>query len=163
MRNLLSKIIKGIATRWSSLAIVQKVIVVSVGVILFAGIIFALSLGTQQSSVLIFTNPIEDATLLDRISIRLDEENIAYKIEANNTISVSSTQIARRTRNILIREGLLPTNTDPWELFDVTRWTQTDFERNVNLRRSITRQITQHIEALDDIDNAQINLVMPER
>jgi flagellar M-ring protein FliF len=43
------------------------------------------------------------------------------------------------------------------------RWTVTDFEQNVNLRRSIIRQVTQHIEALDDVDRANVILTMPER
>jgi flagellar M-ring protein FliF len=65
-------------------------------------------------------------------------------------------------RALLTREDLIPAETDPWELFDMERWTQTDFERNVNLQRSITRQLEQHIEALDDVDSASVNLVIPQ-
>jgi len=63
---------------------------------------------------------------------------------------------------ILTREDLIPTGTDPWAIFDRDRWTITDFERNVNLRRSITQMVTDHIKALDDVDNANVNIVLPE-
>jgi flagellar M-ring protein FliF len=63
---------------------------------------------------------------------------------------------------ILVQEDLIPPETDPWELFDQERWTQTDFERNVNLRRSIIRAVEQHIEALDEIDSASVQITMPE-
>ena len=69
---------------------------------------------------------------------------------------------AQRMRAILTREDLIPTGTDPWELFDIERWTLTDFERNVNLQRSIMRQLEQHITALDDVDSASVTIVMPE-
>ena len=70
---------------------------------------------------------------------------------------------ARRMRAILVREDLVPGNVDPWSLFDVERWTTTDFERNVNLQRSITQVVTEHIEALDDVDKANVVITMPEK
>lgn len=66
-------------------------------------------------------------------------------------------------RAILVREELVPVHMDPWALFDIDRWTITDFERSINLRRSITRAVEQHIVALDDVDAVSVNLVMPEK
>jgi flagellar M-ring protein FliF len=40
------------------------------------------------------------------------------------------------------------------------RWTLTDFERDVNLRRAITGQLEQHIFALEDVDDVNVNLVI---
>ncbi|MDP3176266.1 MAG: flagellar basal-body MS-ring/collar protein FliF, partial [Spirochaetaceae bacterium] len=50
-----------------------------------------------------------------------------------------------------------------WAIFDVERWSLTDFERNVNLRRAIIGQVTKQVEALDDVDKASVTLVMPEK
>jgi flagellar M-ring protein FliF len=69
---------------------------------------------------------------------------------------------AQRMRGILIREDLIPQGTDPWALFDRERWTITDFERKVNVRRAITQMVTDHIMALDDVDNAKVVIVIPE-
>ena len=63
---------------------------------------------------------------------------------------------------ILAREDLIPPEASPWDVFKMDRWTLTDFERNVNLRQAITRSVSQHIEALDDVDSAEVTLVMPE-
>ena len=41
-------------------------------------------------------------------------------------------------------------------------WTTTDFERDVNLQRAITKQLEQHIIALDDVDNVSVTLVVPK-
>src|SRR6185369_2415130 len=51
---------------------------------------------------------------------------------------------------------------DPWAVFDVERWTITDFERDINKQRAITKALEQHIGALEDIDAVGIELVMPE-
>jgi flagellar M-ring protein FliF len=64
-------------------------------------------------------------------------------------------------RAILIREDLVPQGIDPWDIFDRERWTITDFERDVNLRRAITQMVTNHIKALDDVDDATVAIVMP--
>ena len=76
-------------------------------------------------------------------------------------IYVEDEPTARRIRAILIREDLIPPKTDPWAIFDVERWTLTDFERDVNLQRAITRNLEQHILALDDVDAASVTLVVP--
>jgi flagellar M-ring protein FliF len=76
---------------------------------------------------------------------------------------VEDAKTAQRMRAILIREDMIPAGTDPWAIFDRDRWTITDFERNVNLRRSITQMVTDHIKSLDDVDDANVTVVMPER
>ncbi|MCL2520936.1 MAG: flagellar M-ring protein FliF, partial [Spirochaetaceae bacterium] len=101
-------------------------------------------------------------SLRDRILIRLDTEGISYSLSANGTIiNVENQQTARRARAILVREGLTPQNLDPWHLFDVNRWTTNQFLDNVNLQRSLTESLRQHIESLNDIDQAMVNLAVP--
>jgi flagellar M-ring protein FliF len=53
--------------------------------------------------------------------------------------------------------------TDPWAIFDQDRWTITDFERNINFQRAQTRMVTDHIKALDEVDNVNVTVVYPEQ
>ncbi len=82
---------------------------------------------------------------------------------AAGILTVPDEATARKARTILVREDLTPSNVSPWNLFDTERWTTTDFERNVNLLRSITSQVTQHIESLEEVDRANVVITMPER
>jgi flagellar M-ring protein FliF len=95
--------------------------------------------------------------------LRINQEGVKTTVNAAGLVNVADEATARRMRTILIREDLIPTGTDPWAIFDKERWTITDFERNVNFRRAQTRMITDHIRAIDDIDDANVTFDIPER
>lgn len=156
------KLIAQIKNLWSQWKPVQKVIFLSIVGVVVLGIVLLITFSAQPSRVELFSRPITDPEDLDRIGIRLDEEGIAYTVTSDAHILVDDQGAARRARSILVREDLVPPDTDPWQLFDVERWTQTDFERNVNLQRALTRQLEMHVEAIDDVDNASVTIAFPE-
>ncbi len=156
------KLIAQIKNLWSQWKPVQKVIFLSIVGVVVLGIVLLITFSAQPSRVELFSRPITDPEDLDRIGIRLDEEGIEYTVTSDAHILVDDQGAARRARSILVREDLVPPDTDPWQLFDVERWTQTDFERNVNLQRALTRQLEMHVEAIDDVDNASVTIAFPE-
>ena len=154
---------------WGSLSGAQRL---SLGgalavVVVAAGLIGASREGGPLSAgvrmVPLINAPVEDAGQLLRIAGRLDQEGVEYEIRAGDRIFVSDQDSARRLRGILIREDLIPAQTDPFSVFDLGRFTVTDFERSVNLQRALTRSLEQHIEALDEVAAAHVTLVVPER
>jgi flagellar M-ring protein FliF len=157
------KLIAQVRTYWDKWSMVQKLILAGILVAVLVGIAALVSVSSSPSLVSLFNGtPIRDDAARDRILLRLDQENIkAYETPAG-VVQVEDKRTAQRAIGILTREDLIPTNIDPWAIFDVERWTQTDFERNVNLRRAITQMVTDHIRALDDVDNANVTIVVPE-
>nr|WP_267507466.1 flagellar basal-body MS-ring/collar protein FliF [Borreliella afzelii] len=152
--------VKGIFKKAST---VQKI---ALGLIIFFVIfafVFLIGFSTKSQSIALFGVEIKDQYLLDRISQRLDRENVKYFLSSDGRIYLDDEKLAKKMRAILVREELVPVHMDPWALFDIDRWTITDFERSINLRRSITRAVEQHIVALDDVDAVSVNLVMPEK
>ena len=159
IRKLLSQI-QGIWKKWS---VIQKLIFAGILTGAVVGIILLFTVSSSPSMVPLLGVTITDQDQQDRIIMKLDEEGVKYNINADGRIYIEDDKTARRMRSLLIREDLIPQGTDPWAIFDVERWTLTDFERDVNLRRAITGALEQHIEALADVDNAQVSLVIPER
>jgi flagellar M-ring protein FliF len=106
--------------------------------------------------------PISDETARDRIITRINEEGFKAHVSANGVIMVDDVVTARKIRGILIREDLIPRGIDPWAIFDRERWTITDFERTVNLQRAIRQLVTDHIKALEGVDDARVTLVIPK-
>ncbi len=152
--------VKGLWTKWS---MVQKVILLGIVAAVIVVLVFALRFSATPTTVPLFNVPITDQAVRDDILFRLAQENVTADVSPAGIISVADQATARRMRSLLVREDLVPNNVDPWALFDVERWTITDFERNVNLQRSITQMVTQHIEALDDVDDANVTLTIPDK
>jgi len=157
------KLVTQIGVYWGKWSKVQKIILIGIVVAILAGITALVSVSSSPSLVSLFNGtPIRDVAVRDRILLRLDQEDIkAYETPAG-VIQVEDKRTAQRAISILTREDLIPVNMDPWAIFDIERWTITDFERNVNLRRAITQTVTEHIKALEDVDNANVTIVVPE-
>jgi len=158
----LKKMIAQIGGYWGKWSMLQRVILIGIVVAVLAGFAALISVSSSTGLVSVIDAPIRDEDARDRIVYRINEEGVSATVSPTGVIQVGDAATARRIRGILIREDLIPQGIDPWAIFDRERWTQTDFERNVNLRRAITQMITDHIKALDDVDNANVNIVMPE-
>jgi flagellar M-ring protein FliF len=163
MNEWLRQLLAQIKTLWGKWSVTQKIILFSVlGVAVLAVVLIAL-FSAAPSMVPLIGAPVKDDNNRARIVSVLDAEGVKYKVGADNMIYVSDAKTARRIRTILFREDLIPPKTDPWAIFDVERWTITDFERDVNLQRAITRSLEQHILSVDDVDAVSVSLVVPKK
>jgi flagellar biosynthesis/type III secretory pathway M-ring protein FliF/YscJ len=145
------------SNKWTT---IQKI---SFAVIAFAFVSGIIALLPAPAMAPVIGTPIRDEAVRARIVSRINQEGIKTSVAADGLVQVADENTARRARAILIQEDLIPTGTDPWEIFDRERWTITDFERNVNARREQTRMLTDLIKAIDDIDDVNIVIVYPER
>ncbi len=162
MNEWLKKMTAQLKTLWSKLTAVQKIILLAIAGVTVAGLIILLSISSSPDMVPLISTPITDQGQLDRISIELDKEGVPHKITPEGKIFVKDTRTARRMVSVLMRDDLIPKETSPWDVFKMDRWSLTDFERNVNLREAITKNLEQHIEALNDVDVAKVTLVLPK-
>jgi flagellar M-ring protein FliF len=162
MNEWFKRLIANIKRLWGNWSSTQKIIFFGVIGVALLGIILLVSFSAQPGMVPLLYRSIQDEEELNSILVRLDEEGVEYQVTADNRILVADERVAQRMRSVLTREDLIPAGTDPWELFDVDRWTVTDFERNVNLQRAIVRELEQHITALDSVDAASVSLAIPE-
>ena len=162
MNEWFKKTLTQIKTLWSKWTLIQKGILAAVVVTAIVIIVLLTSWSAKPSLVPLIDTPVTDATVRERIILRLNEENVKATVSQSGVISVNDEQTARRMRAILLREDLIPQNTDPWAIFDVERWTRTDFERNIDVRRAVIEEVRKHIKALDDVDDASVVVNMPE-
>lgn len=163
MNDFFKKLLNQIKTVWGSWKTTQRLIFFGVvgAVVLGVVLIFAFSAGPNL--VPVFTQPIKDPAAMDRITQKLDEEGIKVNVGADGRLLVPDDKTARRARTLLLRDDLVPSGTNPWDFLNVERWTTTDFERNVNLRIAIQKQLEEHLTALDDLDAAKVVLQIPEK
>ena len=162
MNEWIQRMLERIRKLWGQWRPVQRLTFLGIVAIVIVAVVLLTVVSAAPSQVAILNQPIADPERLAEIASRLDTEGVDYTITADNRLMVDDRRTAQRMRSILAREELLPDGTDPWALFDIDRFTITEFERNVNLQRSLTNQIEQHITALDDVDAAGVALVLPE-
>ena len=161
MNDFFKKLLDQIKTLWGKWSWVQRLTLIGVAVATVIAIIMVMVLSSQPSRVALIGTAIKDQQSVLAITARLDQENIPYTATEDGHIYVNDTKTALRARAILFRENLIPSSTDPFAIFDVERWTITDFERDINKQRAMTKALEQHIGALEDIDAVNIELVMP--
>ncbi len=147
---------------WSKWKPIQKVILFGIIAVVIIVIVASVKLSAKPSTVRLFNAPVTDQTSLTQILDRLSQENVnAYTNDAGY-ISVDDDKTARRMREILISENLVPSSVDPWAGFYDRSWSTTDADQNVKLKNTIQKQLKQHIEAIAEVQLADVNIVLPE-
>ena len=162
MNEWFKKTIEQIKALWGKWTTVQKIILLAVVVAAVVLIILLFSMSARPSMVPLITAPIADESDREQISIRLDQEGIKHTVSADGKIFVEDQKTARKMIALLAREDLLPEESSPWDVFQMDRWTVTQFEREIKQRQAITQRLEQFIEALPEIDSAEVILVLPE-
>lgn len=162
MNEWFKKTSESIKNFWTKGSLVQKIVFFAIVAVVIIAIVLAASLSAKPAQVRLFNAPVTDETARTKILDKISEQNvIAYTDDAGN-ISVENEKTARRMRDVLISEGLVPSNIDPFASFYNRSWSTTDQEQNVKLKNAITQTVKQHIEAIDDITSADVNIVLPE-
>ena len=162
MNEWLKKVTDSIKNMWSKWKPIQKVILFGIIIVVIVAIVAAARLSAKPSTVRLFNSPVTDETSRTKIMDRLSQENIDAWTTSDGYISVADDRTARKMREILISENLVPSSVDPWAGFFDRSWSTTDSDQNVKLKNSIQRQLRQHIESISDIQMADVNIVLPE-
>ncbi|MCL2809381.1 MAG: flagellar M-ring protein FliF [Treponema sp.] len=161
MNDFFKKVLSKATALWAGWSMQQRLIIGVIFIIALIGVIALFRVSATPVLVSVIDAPIRDQAALDRIVLRLNEENVDVSVTSTGLVQVADAATARRMRTILIREDLIPSGIDPWAVFDRERWTTTDLERNVNLQRAHQRMLTEHIRAIDDVDDVSIQIVWP--
>ena len=163
MNEFFKKLLARIAALWTGWPMQQRIMIGVIAVVIIGMVIALFMVSSSPVLVSVIDAPIRDQSALDRIILRLNQENIKVTVSPTGLVQVADEATARRMRTILIREDLIPSGIDPWAIFDTERWTITDFERNVNFRRAQENLIIEHIRAIEDVDDVGIQIVWPTR
>lgn len=162
MNEWFKKIFGTIKEKWGKWTPLQKGIGIGIAVVAVAAVVLTASFSSRPATVRLFNAPVRDEAERDRIMFRLDKDNVKAYVSADGYISVDDESVAKRYRSVLISEGLEPKSMDAYSLFDVTRWSRNDFDDKVNWLRSQELALKSHLESLDYIQQANVNLTLPD-
>ncbi len=147
---------------WAKWKPVQKGIFLGIVVLVIIAIVAMFRVSSAPTGVALFNTPFRNETDLDAVTQALDLDNIDYRVE-NNLIIVNDRKTAKDLKEKLVVAGVVPNYIDPFDVFNQSSWSDTDFERNVKLKNALQKQLKNHILSLDDIVNANVVITSPEK
>lgn len=163
MNEWFKKSTETIKTKWGKWTVLQKVIAGGIILAVVVAIVLMARMSSRPTAVKLFSAPVNDEQERSAILTRLDEDSRTHAyVSSDNYIYVENEAIAKKYRSQLIAEGLAPSRMDSFALFDVTRWSRTQFDNQVNWKRSMESLVKSHLESLDGIMRAEVVLTLPE-
>lgn len=147
--------------RWDGLdgnvrlgAIVAVALSVAVGIMLYA------NAGGPAMSVLFSNLTANDAA---RVSERLGEMQIPYETDPTGTAILVPESRVHEIRMTLAASGLPGANGVGFEIFDEQVFGESEFSEQVKYERAMRGELSRTISSLAGVEQAQVNLVLPER
>ncbi|MFN3411616.1 MAG: flagellar basal-body MS-ring/collar protein FliF [Exilispira sp.] len=139
----------------------QKIIIFSVIGIIVIALIVIIAFSSKPDKTLLFQKPLSPEDYA-KVTKALQDLNADFSTRDDKYIIVKDQKTAQTLRMKLGQQGIIPNNVTGWELFDTQKWTTTDFERDVNLKRAIKGEIERQLKLLDGVEECYLNIAWPK-
>ena len=150
-----------IAAFWSGLTVRRRVILVTSGLLVFAGIFVFRSEMADRAYRPLYTG-LTDQEAGTAVA-RLKELQVPYKLAGGGgPILVPEPHLAE-VRLQLATDGLPQSGRLGFELFDGTNFGATEFAEHVNFRRALEGELERSILSLSEVERARIHISLPKK
>lgn len=143
---------------WNQLTQRQQIIAGSIVLVATAVVAVLLYWSTQPQLVVLYNRELETQEA-GEIASQLDEMGVTYEVEGN-LIKVPFTRVDQ-LRMRLAQEGIQPTSTVGFEIFEEGGIGITDFERQMRYKRALEGSLIRAIRTMKGIKNVEIKLGLP--
>lgn len=160
MDRFFRQIFDQIKTIWGRLDPVQRGIYIGGIVVVFLALMLIIYFASRVEYVPLYTNI--DPQEAGRITSKLQEWKQPYKLVDTTILVPAKDKAGLRVR--IAAENLAPTRgLVGFDIFDKMRFTQTDYERRINYIRALQGELTRTLESLEQVQEARVLLVIPEK
>ncbi|MEM7182205.1 MAG: flagellar basal-body MS-ring/collar protein FliF [Spirochaetota bacterium] len=137
----------------------KKIILGAVFGLVIVAIIVISSISLQKNYVVLF----KDIQTKDfaEITKKMDAMGYDYDTSGTSTISVNPEQ-RQEIVTKLAQEDLIPAGVHGWELFDIEKFTETQFDKDIKKYRALKGAIEGSLQTLRPIDKAFVNIAVPD-
>lgn len=160
MPEALSNLLGKITDFWGGLDTTKKIIFGAiVGVVLIS---FALmgSYSKKPAQELLYG----DLSASDYSAITKQLEASGYEFSGSGTSAIYVDGLKRQEIvTKLAQENLIPAGVEGWQLFNMSRWDETTFDKDVKLHRAVKGSLEQMLMSLEYVKKAQVELAIPQR
>lgn len=158
MRDFLLKVFNQFKTIYGKLTKTQRLVAVGILAGLILALVLIFTFAAKPTMIILY----KDLTPKDFGVITKKLQEWGYKFTVADTTIFVRKEEQDYIKMKLFQEGIIPEDIKGWELFDIERWTTTDFERDINKRRAIIGEVTRHLKTLkEDIEDVSVEIAMP--
>ncbi len=160
MPTILENIVKQAVQLWQSLDRTKQIIAVSIVAGVLAAFIAMAHFSTKMPYVLLYG----DLNTDDYAQISQQLEAMGYPWRGSGTSSIYVEGDKRQ--NIitkLAQDNLIPAGVEGYEIFDMSRWDETTFDKNIKLHRAIKGSLEKMLMSLDFVKKAKVDIAIPQQ
>lgn len=152
------EILEKTKTFFTKLDTTKKILLGVIAVALIVALSFVANISSSQETVALYTKL--DATEFAKITEKLKESNYKFTTKGTEAIFINP---AKREEILmtLAQENLIPAGVPGWELFDMDKWSETQFEKDIKQQRAVMGAITKTLATLKSVESAQVNIAFP--
>jgi flagellar M-ring protein FliF len=159
MGTFFQKIAAQIKEVFSKLDNTKRIIIGVVTAVIIASFITLFAVSSSEPNIPLFTGL--SANDFGQVTKKLDEMGIYYEVSGSSDILVRPKERVNIVTK-LAQDDMLPKGIPGYQLFDVSKWTETDRELDIKYMRALRGEITKHLESLQNIDKASVEIAMSE-
>jgi flagellar M-ring protein FliF len=150
---------------WQRFNAVQKAILASAMVLMFAGVIVVVSLqavnATDARMATLYANM--EVSVAADITAFLQENKYEYKLDNDGRTILVPKEALYEIRMSLARNGLPRDQGKGYEIFDKNQLGMTDFAQNLNYRRAVETELSRSIETFTEVERARVHVNIPKQ
>ncbi len=160
MSPILQNIIDQAQKLWKSLDNTKRIIIGGILVIVTVAFVSMASFSSKSPKILLYGDLNADS--YGEITKALEGMNYSWSGSGTSNIYVAANQRqAIITR--LAQDNLIPVGVEGYEIFDMSRWDETSFDKNIKLHRAIKGSLEKMLMTLAFVKKAKVELAIPRQ
>ena len=153
-----NKILSRLKDVYAGLNTQQKLISGGVIAAIVVALFFIGSLSSEKGSVVLATDL--ESKDFAAITSKLTDAGYYFKTSGTNTIYIQPDK-KNEILMVLAQDNLIPKGIPGYELFDIDKWSETQFEKDIKKQRALMGEITKTLETLRSIKTAKVLISFP--
>ncbi|MHB8997155.1 MAG: flagellar basal-body MS-ring/collar protein FliF [Armatimonadota bacterium] len=145
---------------WKRLDLRARITIITAAVICLGGLIAFTCLQAASGYVPLYSGLTPETA--GQITEKLTAQKVPYRLESGGRVIMVPEKQLYEQRIALAREGLPSTGQLGFEIFDRSGLPGTQFSNNINYQRALQGELCRTLEAMTEIAQARVHLVLPE-
>ncbi len=147
--------------RWQETNQKRKILFILVSAMVLAGLVYA-AVSVSRPNYAMLLGDLEPKEAGDIVA-QLEADKIPYQLTNQGTTIMVPQKQVDDVRVKLASAGLLTGMGHGWELFDTSKFGETDFEQKITYQRALQEELKRTITRVEGVEQARVHLVIPQK